>query len=187
MAKALEDMTLEELWELFPVALVEHKDSWAEQFREMELRLQGLLTGFGNVRISHIGSTAIAGIKAKDIVDVLVELDGQEALERAALILERDGFIRMSSEPGRISLNFGYTPDGFAAEVFHVHLRLGGDNDELLFRDYLNAHPEVAGAYEELKVALQKQYEHDRDAYTAGKDSFVAKWTAEARNNRAPI
>lgn len=44
----------------------------------------------------------------------------------------------MSSEERRASLNAGYTEDGFADEVFHIHLRFAGDNDELYFRDFLN-------------------------------------------------
>lgn len=48
-----------------------------------------------------------------------------------------------------------------------------GDNDELCFRDYLNEHPHVAKEYEKLKLSLQRQYEHNRDAYTEAKSTFV--------------
>ena len=61
------------------------------------------------------------------------------------------------------------------------NLRYAGDNDELYFRDYLNAHPDVAKAYELLKLRLWKQYEHNRDAYTTAKTAFISEWTAEAR------
>jgi len=49
----------------------------------------------------------------------------------------------MSDESRRITLNKGYTKDGFADKVYHVHLRYTGDNDELYFRDYLNEHPRI--------------------------------------------
>lgn len=172
---SLTDMTLEELWELFPIALVAPRDGWAQQYREMEARLRGLLPGVDGLRISHVGSTAIAGIWAKDIVDVLVEVAPGESLDAVARTLEEDGFLRMAESDDRISLNLGYTPEGFADKVFHVHLRYEGDNDEVVFRDYLNAHPDAAAEYQALKLELWKQHEHDRDAYTEGKTAFVRK------------
>ena len=81
MGKELSDMTLEELWELFPIFLVEHDDKWLGQYEEIEGRLAELLSGCAVGRISHIGSTAVDGILAKDIVDVLVELPSQSDLK----------------------------------------------------------------------------------------------------------
>lgn len=100
-----------------------------------------------------------------------------------AQILEQNGFIIMSSGAKRISLNKGYTKNGFADRVYHIHLRYAGDNDELYFRDYMNEHPDVAREYEVLKLRLWKQSEHDRDAYTAAKTDFISGWTAAARRN----
>ena len=56
----------------------------------------------------------------------------------------------MSAETNRISLNRGYTENGFADKVYHIHLRYIGDNAELYFRDYLNEHSDVAKEYEAL-------------------------------------
>ena len=74
MGKDLSEMTLEELWELFPIFLVAHDDRWKDSFNEIEKTLTGLLADQSVVRISHIGSTAIQGIRAKNIVDVMVEI-----------------------------------------------------------------------------------------------------------------
>lgn len=180
-AARLRAMSLQELWELFPISLVAPKPEWAQRYQSMELRLREMLWDVDNVRISHIGSTAIKGIWAKDIVDILVEVGAEQSLDALAERLERKGFIRMSESPSRISLNYGYTLDGFAEEVFHVHLRHCGDNDELYFRDYLNEYPGVAEDYQRLKLSLWREHEHDRDAYTEGKTEFVRKWTEEAK------
>ena len=75
----------------------------------------------------------------------------------------------------------GYTPEGFKGQAFHVHVRYSGDWDELYFRDYLIAHPDVADKYGKLKVELQKKFEHDRDGYTFAKTGFIKKFTALAR------
>ena len=144
--KDLADMTLEELWELFPIFLVEHDDGWLQQYAEIERDLAELLSAFPVERISHIGSTAVDGIWAKDIVDVMIELPASADLGQAAERLEGAGFTAMSNEGERISLNLGYTSEGFAEKVYHVHLRHVGDNDELYFRDYLNAHPRPPGS-----------------------------------------
>ena len=181
MRKELSEMTLEELWELFPIFLIQPNDQWDKHFKEIETELTNLLTGYPVKRISHIGSTAIHGIWAKNIVDVMVEISENADMEEVSHVMEQNGFIRMSEEKGRISLNKGYTKEGFADKVYHIHLRYAGDNDELYFRDYLNEHPQIAKEYETLKLELWKRYEHDRDAYTIAKTDFIRKWTKEAR------
>lgn len=181
MGKALSEMTLEELWELFPIFLVAPNDQWESSYRAVESILKEILSECPVERISHIGSTAIRGIWAKDIVDVLVELSADADMGRAAKRIEENGFIRMAAETNRVSFNRGYTEAGFAENVYHVHLRYAGDNDELYFRDYLNEHIPVAREYERMKLKLWKQYEHDRDVYTDAKTEFVRKWTLEAK------
>ena len=181
MGKDLSEMTLEELWELFPIFLVEHDDRWEVYYDEIEKELTGLLSDQHVVRISHIGSTAVQEIWAKNIVDVMVEIPENNSMKDVARILEQNGFTIMSAEANRISLNKGYTENGFADKVYHIHLRYAGDNDELFFRDYLNDHTDVAKEYEALKLRLWKQYKHNRDAYTNAKTDFITKWTAEAQ------
>ncbi len=184
MARSLKDMTLEELWELFPIELIAPQPEWTAQYREMELELQRLLAPFPGVRITHIGSTAIGDIWSKPIVDILVEFDKEASLNEATELLEQAGFLMMSSEPRRISLNKGYTEQGFADKVFHIHLRYAGDNDEILFRDYLRRHPERARDYEQLKLTLGQKFTHDRDGYTAAKSEFVKAVMVAAKQER---
>lgn len=87
----------------------------------------------------------------------------------------------MSQSENRISFNKGYTENGFADRVFHLHLRHCGDNDELYFRDYLIEHPDVASKYNRLKLKLWREYEHNRDGYTRAKEAFVNKFTEKAK------
>ncbi len=181
MRKQLNEMTLEELWQLFPIMLVPHRDCWAQWYTKEEKQLWHLLPETEVLRISHIGSTAVPAIWAKPIIDILVETVNQSALRSVAKKLENGGYLRMSEEQNRISMNKGYTAEGFAAHVFHVHIRLGGDHDELYFRDYLAACPDVAKEYETLKRKLWKLFEHNRDAYTQGKTEFVRQYTRIAK------
>ena len=181
MAKELSEMTLQELWNLFPIFLVPHDDKWKIYYDEIRNFLEKILSGYPIERISHIGSTAIFGIRAKNIVDVMVEISRSVDIDNVAEKIENNGFVRMSTEKNRISFNRGYTKNGFAEKVFHLHLRYAGDNDELYFRDYLNEHPQTAVEYEALKLKLWKQFEHNRDAYTNAKTEFIQKWTGEAK------
>ena len=74
-----------------------------------------------------------------------------------------------------------YSGEGFAERVYHLHLRMEGDNDELYFRDFMNDNPELAEQYEKLKLSLWKKFEHDRDGYTGAKSEFVRENTQRAK------
>lgn len=181
MSKKLSEMTLEELWQIFPIFLTEHKPYWAYWYNEEVTHLKSILPS--STEYHHIGSTAVNGIMAKPIVDILIVVSSVCEMKQAATALKEHGYIIMSEAENRISLNKGYTENGFAEKVFHLHIRLNGDTDELLFRDYLNAHPDVAKKYEQLKLRLWKEYEHNRDVYTEAKTKFVKKYTSLAKNS----
>ena len=74
MRKELFEMSTEELWERFPIFLVPHNDKWKLYYDEMETFLKSILSEHPVDRISHIGSTAVSGIWAKNIVDILIEV-----------------------------------------------------------------------------------------------------------------
>ncbi len=103
-----------------------------------------------------------------------------EAWNREA---QNNGWILMAgnADTKLLDLNKGYTPSGFAAKVYHLHIKPSGDWDELYFRDYLQQHYDVAKQYEILKLSLKKQFEHNRDAYTKAKSEFVRMHTQKAR------
>lgn len=180
MRKNLSEMTLEELWKLFPILLTEHKDCWKDWYQEEKRRLSAFLPT-EKIKLHHIGSTAIGGIWAKPIIDILVEIPDTLSMEEIKRLLEGNGYICMSEGEKRKSFNKGYTAEGFAGKVFHLHLRYAGDCDELYFRDYLREDREAAEAYERLKLSLWKKYEQDRDGYTAAKTAFIREYTEKAK------
>ncbi|SCH27741.1 dephospho-CoA kinase/protein folding accessory domain-containing protein [uncultured Ruminococcus sp.] len=181
MCKPLNELSLHQLWQLFPIQLVPHNPAWKEQYHQEAGRLKALFANDLLSRISHIGSTAVPAIWAKPIVDILAEFDPKASLSLLVPQLEENGWICMSKAPNRISLNKGYTEQEFAQQVFHLHLRRAGDCDELYFRDYLNHCPETAKDYEALKRTLWKKFQYDRDAYTSGKEKFITVCTRKAK------
>lgn len=165
-------MTLAELWALFPIVLTAYNPDWSEWANEEILELTVLLKDYNPI-INHIGSTAIPNIQAKPIIDILVELNPDTGWSRIKERMETTGYICMSVSDIRMSFNKGYTQAGYADKVFHIHFHRTGDNDEIRFRDYLIAHPEVAKEYEKLKLSLLPKYRNDRDGYTEAKSEFV--------------
>lgn len=181
MGKKLSEMSLEELWLLFPIFLTEHQTCWKEWYEEEAASLQSILSAYEVKGISHVGSTAIPTIWAKPIIDILVELSEGCNWDDIKNTLSCNGWICMNQTENRMSFNKGYTEQGFAEKVYHLHVRCAGDNGELYFRDYLIEHADVAKDYEAMKLVLWKQYEHNRDGYTQAKTDFVAKYTELAR------
>ena len=181
--KALQDMSLEELWQLFPIVLQKHNPDYAMWYSSEEESLIDLLRDFNICRINHIGSTAVAGLIAKPIVDILLELPATYDVNAVAQLLQNNGWIIMQQDDMQktIDLNKGYTTNGFADKVYHLHIRPVGDWGELYFRDYLRCNPDAARQYEALKLSLKEQFEHNRDAYTDAKSDFIIAHTQKAR------
>lgn len=180
MCKELKDMTLEELWELFPVVLVPHNSCWSGWAREKIRELSALLADYNPI-INHIGSTAVPDIQAKPIVDILVEVPACVDWLPIRTLMENNGYICMSESESRVSFNWGYTPQGYADKVFHIHFHRTGDNDEILFRDYIIANPWIAREYEKLKLSLLPEFRNNRDGYTEAKTEFVRHVTEMAK------
>lgn len=179
--KELSEMSLEELWQLFPIQLTEHNNNWDNWFRDENERLKSVLSEASDVKIYHIGSTAIRAIWAKPIVDILIEVSSMSKLKVVKKLLSEAGYLCMNETDTRMTFNKGYTKYGFAERVFHIHVRLYGDHDELYFRDFMNEKPELAKEYEKLKLSLWKQYEHDREGYTNAKTELVKEYTKQAK------
>lgn len=165
---------------LFPVLLSPHDVLWAEYYAMERLYL---LQVFGKqiARISHIGSTAIPNLIAKPTIDILLELHGDIELHRVTKLLDEAGYVTNTPSQDIIMYLKGYTPQGFAGQAVHVHVRMNGNWDELYFRDYLLVHPEAAIAYGQLKLSLIGRFRYDRDAYTEAKGPFIRTCTVRAR------
>ena len=172
--KSLKDMTLEELWGLFPIVLVPHNHKWTD-WAKQEIELLSALLARYNPIISHIGSTAIPNIQAKPIVDILVEVSADADWQPIKDIMEANGYICMSESEKRVSFNKGYTLKGYADKVFHIHFHRTEDNNEVLFRDYLMEHPDIAREYEQLKIFLLLKYKNNRNGHTDAKSDFIQR------------
>jgi hypothetical protein len=134
MGKELSEMTLAELWQLFPIILKEHRDEYKDWYEDEKTHLLGCVGDRYIRRISHIGSTAVKGLLAKPTIDILLEISDDCGLGRLKERLTGNGWILMHSSDGPEpqTYNKGYTKEGFAEKVFHLHVRRSGDWDEVL-------------------------------------------------------
>ncbi len=174
------------------IALVDYDPLWPQNFAEESGHIRAAL-GDSVVAVEHFGSTAVPGLSAKPIIDLLVAVRSlAEARERAIPALEALGYSywRDDPAPDRMFLVKGLPPKG--PRTHHVHIvepgtsyspRLGEFTfmDRLLFRDALRADPEEAKRYAALKRDLAERFPGDREAYTDGKTEYVYSVTQKAR------
>ena len=176
-------MSIEELWELFPIILKEHNPQYKDWYKIEKQSIMRTINAENIVRINHIGSSAVGGLLAKPTVDILLEIDDGYSAKQVIADLKAAGWelMQQKKDPMELSFNKGYTPDGFAEKVYHLHVRYFGNWDELYFRDYLITHPNVAAQYGKLKQDLLKKYKNNRDGYTDAKSDFVLKYSRIAK------
>jgi GrpB-like predicted nucleotidyltransferase (UPF0157 family) len=172
------------------VAVVPYDPSWPEMFEQERLHLLSCLPDDLIKRIEHFGSTAVPGLSAKPIVDILVEVASlDETKQRIVPILEAQGydyFWRPSwgdDTPPFYAWFIKRDKNGNRTHHIHMVEPHFEDWDRLLFRDYLIEHPDVASEYGNLKCRLSGTHQNDRVAYTQAKSDFVTRVTARAKQH----
>ena len=163
-----------------PVQLVDYDPTWPEEFGALAGWLRGLLGSDVALDIEHIGSTAIPGMIAKPILDILVEVPSfREAKQRVLPSLNGETW-EYWWHRGHMTF---VKRDGFMGQrTHHVHMMPKGDElqNRLAFRDYLRSHPEAAAHYAALKRRLAENHPTSRERYTDAKASFVNEVVTEA-------
>jgi GrpB-like predicted nucleotidyltransferase (UPF0157 family) len=162
------------------IELLPYDPRWSDQYQHEANHIAEIFAEH-LVAIHHIGSTAIPGIKAKPVIDIMVIVREIEQVEQFNQAMIDVGYIPRGEHgiPGRRYFRKGSDDH----HSHHVHVYGLGHQDIMLqlnFRDYLRDHPMEAQAYSQLKEALAQQYREDPAGYTEGKTEFVVE-----RNQRA--
>jgi GrpB-like predicted nucleotidyltransferase (UPF0157 family) len=164
------------------VEIVDYDSNWPEAFMKERQLLESLIQPWIVGGCEHVGSTAVPGLAAKPVVDVMVGVATLEGSEPAIPVLSRHGYCY---SPYRLDLMHWFCKPSVALRTHHVHLiPFGGElwRERLLFRDYLRVHTEVAEEYVRLKRDLAKRHRNNREAYTQGKSDFVGRILDLARS-----
>ena len=158
--------------------IVEYDQRWPVLYEE-EKALVVAATGIMADRVEHIGSTAVPGLGAKPIIDMMVGVPSVEGAKRQRETLEGVGYEwRGETVPGTLYLRKA------EPRRFNLHLtQWDGDFwlTKILFRDFLRTHPETARQYEDLKRELMAQLASDPPAYNDAKAAFIESVVQQAR------
>lgn len=166
-----------------PVVIVDYDPRWPEAYERA--RLDIVAAGGGDVvAVEHVGSTAVPGLSAKPIIDIMAGVRCLADVERFRPALEAAGYVYHPEMEQFIPDRRYFTKGSGGVSVQHLHVaEHGGEFWErhLLFRDYLRAHPEARAAYDRLKRQLAARFRDDRPAYTDAKTEFIEGIVARAR------
>lgn len=160
------------------IKISSYDSHWPVLFRKEKQLLESRLVQQSMLGIHHIGSTAIPGMPAKPIIDILISV---RSVDRAKLtfpeILDKVGYDYWYDNPKKDRLFFvkGLPPRG-TGRTHHIHVY---ENDELVkdhltFRDCMREAPDEASKYAKLKQALAEKFAQDREAYTDAKSDFIS-------------
>jgi GrpB-like predicted nucleotidyltransferase (UPF0157 family) len=175
-----------------PIVICPYDPSWPESFERQRDQIAPLLGGWITRPIEHIGSTAVAGLPAKNIIDMLVVVDDIHGEPRAVDLLSSVGWLHAPEPHDAAERRLSFCLPTLARRTHHLHVVEENSGDWrgwLAFRDYLRSHDDDAAAYAALKSELARDHGQDpneREAYRGGKAAFIQTTTAKALRESRP-
>ncbi|MEK6282444.1 MAG: GrpB family protein [Acidobacteriota bacterium] len=180
--KSLEQRIAEALRE--EVSLSPYDPSWPQMFAAEAEFLWTTLPHAVVKRIEHFGSTAVPGLAAKAVIDILVEVTSfEETKGQIVPRLQSHDYDYFWRTDVKVPYPWFIKRDPMGKRTHHIHMVEADSNwwDRLYFRDYLRIFGDDARRYEELKRTLAQKYPNDRKAYTDGKSEFIVSLTERAK------
>ena len=163
-----------------PIELVASDPSWPALFEHESRELRHVLGAWLTGPIEHIGSTAVPGISAKPVIDIMA---GVRDLETSRPAIEAAATLGYCYSPYQPDQRHWFCKPSLSFRTHHLHL-VPVDSPQwvrpIAFREYLRAHPDVAVEYESLKRTLASRFRLDREAYTKAKSPFIDAVTEKA-------
>lgn len=153
-------------------SLLPYDPKWQTQFESYKAIIKNI---FGDVRIEHIGSTAVPGMSGKPCIDLLVIVKDLKVVESHTGDMQRDGFEFAGLFVMKDSLLFRIMKDDTLLTNVHFFLEGHPHNKEMIdLRDYLRSHQDEMKAYSEIKQDLYEKYPTDYASYRERKDKYMA-------------
>ena len=157
------------------VEIVPYDPAWPSLFEQERSVLEAELGEWLAGSVEHIGSTAVPGLAAKAVIDIMA---GVESLETSRDAIAAAGRLGYMYYPYRPDVMHWFCKPSPAFRTHHLHLvpfRSRLWTERLAFRDYLRREPAAAAEYAALKIRLATQFEFDREAYTDAKEPFIRR------------
>jgi GrpB-like predicted nucleotidyltransferase (UPF0157 family) len=156
-----------------PVIVVPYDSSWPDKFECEKRVLSRVLAPWLAGPIEHVGSTAVPGLVAKPVIDIMVAVENLDSSRPAIPAVVASGYIYW---PYKASIMHWFCKPSDAHRTHHLHLVPYGSRlwqARPGFRDALRADVRLAQEYAQLKLSLAGKYRDDREAYTQSKSEFV--------------
>jgi GrpB-like predicted nucleotidyltransferase (UPF0157 family) len=156
-----------------PIVIEPYSDEWPRRFAEERDVLEQVLRPWLAGPIEHIGSTAVPGLAAKPVIDIMAAVESLEASRPALERLASRGYLHA---PYRADVMHWLCKPSPEVRTHHLHLVPMGSRlwkDRIAFRDLLRSDRALADAYAALKRDLARKYPNDRESYTEAKRPFV--------------
>ena len=163
-----------------PIEVVPYDPVWPSKFEEERAVLESLLAPWIVADIEHVGSTAVPGLGAKPVIDIMVPVESLAASRGSIEAASHAGYVYW---PYKADVMHWFCKPSAAHRTHHLHIVPFESPlwfDRLSFRDALRSDSKLAERYAELKLHLQKRFRFDREAYTEGKTEFIAAALAGA-------
>jgi len=184
--ESLEERIKRVVWE--EVVIVPYNPNWPRMFEEEKKHLFDCLPHEIIKRIEHFGSTAIPGLSAKPIIDILVEVTSLEETKKVIVpVLTAQGYDYFwrptHGDDGPPFYAWFVKRDAQGNRTHHIHMVESKFEhwDRLFFRDYLIEHLNLINEYQQLKLHLAEKFPSDRVAYTTAKTKFIVRVTLLAK------
>ena len=158
-----------------PIRLEPYSAEWPAMFEVERRLLAGVLAPWLVGPIEHVGSTAVPGLAAKPVIDIMAPVESLDVSRPALIALEP---LQYCYAPYREEVMHWLCKPGPAARTHHLHLVPFGSElwrDRISFRDLLRINPDIAAEYLRLKRRLAAEYPNDRERYTREKTPFIEK------------
>ncbi len=158
-----------------PIEIVPYDPQWPAAFEREHQALAAALAPWLLGPPEHIGSTAVPGLAAKPVIDIMAPVRSLAALRPAIEAARALGYVHFPYQPELMHWFCKPSPE---LRTHHLHLVPAGSalwRDRLAFRDALRVDPALRQAYEELKTGLAATYRHYREAYTDAKSPFIER------------
>lgn len=155
--------------------IVPYDPAWPKRFAVEEEMLDQAIREWVTGGVHHVGSTAVAGLAAKPVVDILV---GVADLTSSRECFDRLAELNYQYAPYRVEEMHWFCKPDPAHRTHHLHLVPTGSArylSELAFRDALRRRPDLATEYAHFKRRLAVEHRDDREAYTQAKQDFIVK------------
>lgn len=164
------------------IVIVEYDPRWPASFERERVALESVLEPVLVGDVKHIGSTAVPGLAAKPIIDMLAVVSDVEAAAERTARLGSVGWVAAPEPTDIEERRRSFCVPSAALRTHHLHVveeRSAGWRGWLAFRDYLRSHPRDRAIYAELKRTLAEHVTdpNDRTGYRSGKAAFIQELT----------